>query len=133
MLRSADLIQPKGELEPSLFPSDKGDSLGTRLDLYLTQAYGSMPLALTEGVKDKAAAAYAYARAYRAIYIRLAGDPTIVVMTDQGSKTYTKEQIAAFATLAEEKQKEYIALIAPASTTSGESPKHASVSAQFRF
>jgi hypothetical protein len=89
------LISPVGEIDPSLFPSDGENELPERLDAYLLEAEGKVT-----GVSDEGKKAWAYYRAYRAIYIRLSSTPS-ARFDDQGEVRYSDKQIENFNTLAE--------------------------------
>ena len=98
-----DLIEPTGELSKGLFPDDASDAeFEGRLQSYLNTAYGKLDAAAVTGdvTRDNAAEAYAYFRAYDHIYRRLSATPMQVTLTDQGSRTYSRDQIAAFRNLA---------------------------------
>jgi hypothetical protein len=103
MKTAADLIEPKGELSKGLFPEDETDQVfEDRLQSYLNSAYALLTQAAIAdlALRDKGAIAYAYYRAYDAIYRRLSITPISVSLTDQGARTYSRDQIATFRNLA---------------------------------
>lgn len=90
-----DLISPAGEIDPSLFPDDGENELPERLDAYLLEAEGKK-----SGVSDEGKKAWAYFRAFRAIFIRLSSTPS-ATFDDQGNVKYSDKQIENFNTIAE--------------------------------
>ena len=90
-----DLVAPSGEIDKSLFPSDSEMELMERLESYLTEAEGKKI-----GVSDAGKKAWAYYRAFRAVFIRLSSTPS-ARFDDQGDLKYSDAQINNFNNLAE--------------------------------
>ncbi len=90
-LSAEQLKAPQGELEESFFPL--GD-LGDRLDAWLAEANARVG-SLASAIRDSAAKAYVYYRAFDAIQLRLSTEPASVSL-DSGKteRTYTRDQIA---------------------------------------
>ena len=104
MVTPADLVAPKGELEASLFPKEDIAASGGRLEQYLSEVNGS----------DEAKKAYAYYRAYRAVYVRMSSTPIRASLDDQGSREFDKGQADRFLALSEEWRAVYDVAIAVA-------------------
>ena len=94
-----DLMQPYGELEGAWFPSDDGVALEARLTAYIAE--GAEKASAADDV-DAAATAFAYARAYEAVYLRLSGSPASVGIVGHMNRQYTQEQVRAFRAKAAE-------------------------------
>lgn len=103
MITSLDLRAPAGEIEEEFFPEEDSFAVVDRLSAYLAEGYLKAAALAVGAVQDSAAAAWAYHRAYRAIYTRLSAAPSSVTNSDQGSASYTGAQIKSFADLAAEK------------------------------
>lgn len=101
----ADLLAPNGMLESSLFPGEDPASLETRLNTYIVEA-----AARTDN--DAAVKAWAYHRAFLAVYIRLTSKPASVEFEDQGSHSYLITQIENVYRLSQEYRDEYDRLVA---------------------
>ncbi|HEY7234904.1 MAG TPA: hypothetical protein VH539_12190 [Gemmatimonadaceae bacterium] len=93
----ADLLAPVGEIEPSFFPSDDDATLEARLQAYIDdgEAQAANAAVPDEGT-DQAVEAWAYYRAYKAIWLRLSEAPSSLSFTDQGSRSRTDQQREAF-------------------------------------
>lgn len=114
MKTAADLIEPKGQLSKGLFPEDTTEqAFEDRLQSYLNIAYSLLTQAgvVSLAERDTAALAYAYHRAYKAIHQRLSSTPISVSLTDQGARTYSRDQIATFGNLASDYWTEWEAFI----------------------
>lgn len=90
-IKASDLIEPKGEIAPNFFPGDDSAGLTQRLRVYLEAGYGQAGAA-----NDDAAKAYAYARAYRAVFLRLSSTPASAEAAGQGSYNMLVTQIKHF-------------------------------------
>jgi hypothetical protein len=88
-----DLLQPDGELSSDLFPGEQPDALAERLAAYLDQAYATTA-DLNATLADRAAAAFAYARAWGAVFMRLNAQPVTASFEGGGSHGYAPAQIA---------------------------------------
>ena len=115
---AADLIEPKGELSRGLFPEDKSEEeFENRLQSYLNIGYSLLTQAGITDVAENAtkrntgAEAYAYFRAYNAIVTRLSATPISAALNDQGSRTYSNEQISRFQGKLDEWYADWIAII----------------------
>lgn len=94
-IASDDLLAPRGEIEPALFPGETGQALSERLEGYITEGYTNADLAgHTDPVRQDAIARfYAYFRAYNAAIQRIVANPTTVAFNDKGSSSYSSEQL----------------------------------------
>lgn len=110
-----DLLAPKGEIEPDLFPSEvEGEgaplALLDRLKAYLEDEEA-------QNVPDKAAKAWAYHRAYHAVYLSMSANPIQADQEGQGSSGYSADQAKRFKALAEEKLAQYKGLVGEETVT----------------
>lgn len=107
MINASSLLAPGGEIEPEFFPEEDLDKVTERLDAYLTEGYAKAA-ALSAGTdRENAATAWAYYRAYSAIYRRLLAAPSTWSLADEGSASYTQKQIESFQSLAAAKLEEF--------------------------
>jgi len=104
----AQLVAPSGEIEASLFPSLDFTDLVSRLNSYLAEGYLKAGQTI---LKDRAATAWAYHRAYFAVYLRMSSQPSRSELADQGSSTFHQDQALRFLELANAKEAEFLALI----------------------
>lgn len=99
-VKAEDLLAPAGELEPDLFPNEvKGTDrapLLTRLSTYIADAVAK------GSPSDEATKAWAYHRAYRAVYISMSANPIKADEAGQGSATFDKTQADRFLALSNE-------------------------------
>lgn len=101
-VKPQDLLAPVGELEPDLFPGEEEDQetgsakLVARLNAYIADA------AAQGATTDAGVKAWAYHRAYKAVYISMSANPIQASEEGQGSATYAKEQADRFKDLAAE-------------------------------
>lgn len=99
---ASELRAPKGDIEDSLFPGESSTAISARLQGYLDEGYVK---AAAENVlaakQDAAAKAWAYHRAYRAIYVRLTANPSSISLNDQGSSSFLVTQIENMKQLAD--------------------------------
>ena len=108
-----DLIQPDGEIEPDLFsPTDPAGTTQTRVERWLVIAFAE-----TTGIEDEGAAAraqisYVYWRAFSSISRILRKEPSVFSPAQGQTRTYTKEQIAAFERDAAKYKAEFDAIVA---------------------
>lgn len=114
-----DLRSPTGDLGDSLFPGESSSDLETRLGGYLDEGYAKADDAgvTLEADKDELATAWAYYRAYRAVYVRMLNAPSSVEMSEQGSKAHLWSQIEAMGKLADNALSTYRGLL-PVSVSS---------------
>jgi hypothetical protein len=102
-ITSADLLAPLGDIEPSFFPSDDPAALDARLNAYIADGEAQAAAAQVPEVNtDAAVEAWAYYRAYKAIWLRLSEAPSSLSMIDQGSRSRTDQQREAFHQLWEQ-------------------------------
>lgn len=100
-LAAADLLEPTGILTPGFFPGVQ--DVAAHLQAYLTAAYAD---ATAKGVadddRDDYARSIAYHRAYLNLANRLATNPASATLVDQGSRTYSAEQLKSARALADQ-------------------------------
>lgn len=98
-----DLLAPVGNLLPGHFPGEDEPTIETRLSGYITEGNTVAQAAQVENTDlDAAIIAYAYYKAYSAIYVRMLGDPASQAMEEQGSVQTLWQQIQAMKDLADE-------------------------------
>lgn len=103
-VNAADLVAPSGELEGNLFPGEDPAATGGRLDQYIDEANSLIAdMDSQPDNPDSAVKAWAYHRAYRAVFIRMSADPTRANLDDQGTEQFDVKQADRFRTLSEEK------------------------------
>lgn len=107
------LLAPVGEIESSFFPTD--DDVTARLQHYVDDALAKEPTASDDAVK-----AWAYHRAYRAIYVAMSASPATATLNDEGSRSYLVTQIQNFRDLSDAKLREWERLIAAAEAPTSE-------------
>lgn len=103
-----DLLQPKGDLSPELFPGMDPGEVQTLLESYVADGAASSPSTLSGGALDLALKAYAYARAYRNVALRLSRDPATNHLEGEASSTVTGEQIRTFKAEADRWAAEFV-------------------------
>lgn len=102
---AADLLQPLGMLTPGLFPQfDDADDLDTFFETLLADGYERADDADVTGAdqqdkRDRIAIAFAYYRAYDAIWQRMSSTPATAHIEGEASRTFLASQIATFETL----------------------------------
>lgn len=112
-LTADDLLEPKGELDATvLFPDAAPVDVKARLTSYLDTAADELGSAGVDSARvDRGARVYAYHRAYQALFLRLSANPTTKSLTDQGSLTYSMQQLVTFDTLSKQYRAEYDAIL----------------------
>lgn len=114
-----DLLQPLGMLTPGLFPNfDDDDDLATFLETLLGKGYEA---ATAKGVDDVAtrdliAEAWAYHRAYLAVWQRMTTSPSTARIDGEAERQYLVTQFNGVAKLADSWLATYNALL-PATVT----------------
>ena len=101
---AADLTSPTGEIEPAvLWPGEAGATTTARLTAYV--ADGELQAAdIAAGAShDAAVKAWAYHRAYMSVYMRLTAEPTATTINDQGSASWSTQQVQNWKDLADAK------------------------------
>lgn len=97
-----DLLAPVGELEADLFPGEAEDQetgsakLVARLTAYIADAVAQ------GATTDAGVKAWAYHRAYKAVYIAMSANPIQASEEGQGSSAYSVVQADRFKDLADE-------------------------------
>lgn len=114
MLTPDTLLEPTGDLAPELFPGKDAAAIDTLLQAYLTDGYSRVPTTVDSVTMDRAAMAWAYARAYRNVLMRLSRTPATVNITNEGSTQLLSEQIRTFAKLATRWEADYNSIIGEA-------------------
>lgn len=118
-LAAIDLRSPDGEIEDWLFPDESSDKLNERLDRYLVEGYEKADDDDVTGTdRDDAAREWAYYRAYRQAWIRLASSPMRMSLRDVGSADYTQTQLDEIWKLAQSHLDEFH-LIVPVGEATG--------------
>lgn len=111
-LEPTQLIAPEGEIEPAMFPTDTAEQLAHRVQAYIT---AGTEKASADGVDagdlDDAARAWAYYRAFRAVFVRLSATPSSITLNDQGGTARLLTQIVHFDKLAADYLTEYTGLV----------------------
>lgn len=115
-LSPTDLLEPIGDLSPELFPGKDDAAIDTQLQAYLTDGYSRVPVTVLGAEVDRAAAAWAYMRAYQNVLIRLSRTPATVSIANEGSQTVLGEQIRTFAKLATKWESEFNDIVGDAPT-----------------
>jgi hypothetical protein len=135
MLTPGDLRSPTGDLGDSLFPGESPSKLEERLQGYLTEGYAkAAALAYTGEDADDVARAWAYYRAYHAVYVRMLNEPSTVQIEGQGQKSSLWPQIEAMGKLADAAKATYEDLLPEVtSTTVSGIPETTSVPTQFTY
>jgi hypothetical protein len=102
---SGDLLQAAGgDLTPSLFPHLDAAGLDTYLTAKLAEGYARANAAttpLSQADKDAAAIAWAYSRAYLAVWQRLSNSPAEAEVNGEAKRSYLASQIQTFKDLAD--------------------------------
>lgn len=112
-----DILQPKGEIEPQLFPHLTLADLQTRITQYLAEgATRAADLAIPAVSVDTATLHWGYYRTYFAVYQRLSATPSEARNDGQGSRKYEGRQAEAFLELANQHKDAFDGLIPPASS-----------------
>lgn len=101
-VEATDLVAPQGKIEIGFFPGEDEIKTNERLASYLVEGYAKAGSLSAGAQQDAAAEAWAYHRAYIAIYTRLSITPYHAALNDQGSRTYSSQQINVFKELADE-------------------------------
>jgi hypothetical protein len=107
-----DLLAENGGLiESGFFPNVSAPDVLSRLDAYLVKGRAA---ALALGVVDPepAAIAWAYHKAFTAVFLRLSAAPSTVQLNDAGQRSYLITQIQNFKDMADEQLALYNAQLA---------------------
>lgn len=104
----ADMMQPAGMLTLSLFPNYSDQTaLNEFLEGLLAAGYENASDLDEQDEKDGAALAFAYYRAYDAIYQRLLNSPSTASIDGEASRQFLWSQIEAFQKLSDRYKGEY--------------------------
>lgn len=108
-LTAEDVLDPKGKVLPSMFPTDDQGSLETRMEGWLAEAYAKPEVTALTDVADKnnAAESWVYFRSFDAITNRLMNTPIRVDLRDQGAREYHSSQLSHFSKLRDEAYKNF--------------------------
>lgn len=109
----ASLLEPAGLVTPSLFPGEGDATLTARLQAYINE--GDEKTATDAGIR-----AWAYHRAFMAVWIRLTTNPNTENFQDQGGHSFLQSQIENVKRIADEQLALFTSLTTSATTsTSG--------------
>lgn len=112
-LAGPDLVEPIGSLTAELFPELDAAAFAARMTAYASQGNTEATAAgFTGSAVDAPARAWAYHRAYTAIFTRLNRDPASVSLSDQGSAAFLGAQLQAFRDMADASRAEFDAAVA---------------------
>lgn len=95
-----DLLEPKGPVDPAMFPKDDATALHARLTAYVNDGYARAADVLDPTLQDEAAARWARFRAYTAVANRKNLEATSMNLADQGGKAFAAGQAKYYADLA---------------------------------
>jgi hypothetical protein len=103
-LTAEDILDPKGKVLPSMFPTDDQAQLETRLTGWLADAYAKSEVSdlADEEERNEAAESWVYFRTYDSITNRMMNTPIRVDLRDQGAREYHSSQLAHFSKLRDE-------------------------------
>lgn len=109
-LVAGDLLEPKGVLAPGMFPGV--EDVVARVADYLAAAYVEADdRAVGADDRDRFARAWAYAKAFDALAVRLMSEPMSASIADKGSRAYGSEQLRAAQAAAARYQQEALDLV----------------------
>lgn len=112
-LTSTDLRQPKGDISDDWFPLLDSTGIDTLLDAYLADGYDRIPASITsESEQNRAARAWAMARANRNVLSRLTNTPANFKLDNEGQQSVIGEQIKTVRLAAERFEAEFAELTA---------------------
>jgi hypothetical protein len=103
-LTATDLLDPRGKVLPSMFPTDSEPELEVRIEGWLADAYAKTEVAALPDPDDQnsAAESWVYFRTYDAVTTRLMNTPIRVDLRDQGAREYHSSQLSYFSKLRDE-------------------------------
>lgn len=105
MLSAADLLEPKGVLTPDMFV---GDDPTASIDAYIDAGTArAAAKSVNAGVLEEYLRAYVYHRAFARVATALTINPSSSSISDQGSESFSSEQIRRAAALAEKYQEQF--------------------------
>jgi hypothetical protein len=130
-IHAENLLEPQGILTPGMFPgvADLLSHLGGYIETATAEAarYG-----VVAGSVDAFVRAWTYHRAYLAVATRLATTPATYSLADQGSRSYSNEQIRTARALADKYLADALDLVPVASPEGNRSPGSMFVESEFR-
>lgn len=116
-LTAEDILDPKGKVLPSMFPTDDQAQLEVRLEGWLSAAYAKPEvIALDPADQNDAAESWTYFRTFDAVTSRLMNTPIRVDLRDQGAREYHSSQLSYFSKLRDESFANFTRLTATAVT-----------------
>lgn len=103
-LTATDILDPKGKVLPSMFPTDSSPQLEVRLEGWLAEAYAKAEVTALSADTDKndAAESWVYFRTFDSVTTRLMNTPIRVDLRDQGAREYHSSQLSYFSKLRDE-------------------------------
>lgn len=102
-LTAEDILDPKGKVLPSMFPTDSQAQLEVRLEGWLAEAYAKAEVvALAVADRNDAAESWAYFRTFDSITNRMMNTAIRVDLRDQGAREYHSSQLSYFSKLRDE-------------------------------
>lgn len=134
---AADIRQPKGHIEPELFPAlyvtpNDFTALDARLTQYITEGAAKAAAVVDAAAKDEATKHWAYYRAYYAIYLRYLGMANSSDIPNKSAVTHDPSQADAWLALAMGELDKFTAIIPPVETPPA-NPPTASLANQFSW
>jgi hypothetical protein len=111
----ADLLSPAGKIDTAFFPGEDSATLQERLQAYITEGeVRAADLSADVAAFDSAVILWSYYRAFEAVYLRLMSTPANISIAEEGSTSYTSQQIAMFGTTANQFKASFeAALVSP--------------------
>lgn len=114
---AADLKSPAGEIEGAvLWPGETDSQVTARLSAYVADGE-TQAAEIAAGSRDAAVKAWAYYRAYMAVYMRLTAEPSTVTVNDQATVSMLVTQIQNWKDLADAKLASFTDLLDSATET----------------
>lgn len=121
-ITASDLLAPTGEIESAFYPREDSTAVLARLQAYVEDGYRRVPGTITDvEAQDDIARAWAYYRAYNAIYLTMSRSAASKSIAGEASSTTLASQIAAFEAMRDQWYTEALSLM-PDVTTSTELP-----------
>ena len=115
---AADLLSPTGEIEgPALWPGEDSSAVNARLAGYIEDGEAQAADIEAGAAHDAAVKAWAYHRAYLAVFIVLSRKASSVTVNDQASTSMVVAQIQNFKDLSDAKRAEFDGLVAEVAGT----------------
>lgn len=99
MITTESLVAPEGRLTIKLFPRDSEDEFQERLEAYVEEAISKTTSITDEAKAEEAQKAWAYYRAYDAVYERMITSPMEVDLDVGGKGAFDPKQFMAIERL----------------------------------